>query len=113
MDAIATSIERLSTGPKFGLGEVVITANCLDRLTEKFGVEIILTLTLLMRRHQCGDWGFNPTIADEWADAETNDQALQNGGRILSAYHLDDEIKVWIITDASRSATTIMLPEDY
>jgi hypothetical protein len=40
-------------------------------------------------------------------------QALRDGDRLLSAYQFDDGFKVWIITEADRSATTVLLPEDY
>ena len=59
-------------------------------------------------RHLAGDWGdVDP------ADAAANDRALQLGERIISAYRLADGAKIWIITEADRSGTTILLPSEY
>jgi len=59
-------------------------------------------------RHQSGDWG---NLDSE--DRNSNDQALARGGRIFSAYNATDGTKFWIITEADRSVTTVLLPEDY
>ena len=62
----------------------------------------------LLARHRAGDWGeVDPD------DAAANDRALRDGERVLSAYALKDGTRVWIITEADRSATTFLLPEDY
>ena len=61
----------------------------------------------LLRRHFSGDWG---KVCDE--DKAANDAAVTDGTRILSAYEVGDET-VWIITEADRSATTILLPMEY
>ncbi len=45
-------------------------------------------------------------------DGQANDEALSHGGRLLSAYLGGDGIKFWLITEADRSATTILLPAD-
>lgn len=82
------------------LGQVVITANASLRLSTE---EVLAAL----RRHAAGDWG---DLCPE--DAITNDHALHEGGRLLSAYG-DGEYRFWIITEADRSVTTILLPEDY
>lgn len=58
-------------------------------------------------RHKYGDWG----VVDA-SDAKANDLAVENGGRLLSAYDIDDT-RIWIITEADRSCTTILLPEEY
>ena len=62
----------------------------------------------LLTRHVTGDWGDLP---DE--DKEENELSVEEGFRILSAYNLQIGRKVWIITEADRSVTTILLPEDY
>lgn len=62
----------------------------------------------LLRRHQSGDWGDVGL-----ADRESNEFALRDGGRLLSAYELEDGTRVWVITEADRSSTTILLPEEY
>ena len=59
-------------------------------------------------RHEHGDWG--TLEAQDW---ETNQLALKNGDRLLSAYESTDGVKFWIITEADRSSTTVLLPEDY
>ncbi len=64
--------------------------------------------TTFLLRHMHGDWG---DLDDE--DKQRNDQAVRRGTRLLSAYHLKDGTKIWVITEADRSATTILLPEEY
>ena len=59
-------------------------------------------------RHMAGDWG---DVDEE--DKAANDQALTDGSRLLSAYRTAAAKKLWIITEADRSATTILLPEEY
>lgn len=61
-----------------------------------------------LQRHVMGDWG----DVDEH-DRQENELSLQNGWRILSAYTLSNGTKIWIITEADRSATTFLLPEEY
>ena len=58
--------------------------------------------------NKLGDWG-DP---DE-DDRRANDLALQEGTRLLSAYEIRDGFKVWVIPEADRSVTTILLPDDY
>ena len=62
----------------------------------------------LFRRHAMGDWG---AVDDE--DKQANDSDLKHGGRLLSCYHLSDDTRVWVITEWDRSATTLLLPEEY
>ena len=86
--------------PIFRLGDVVITANAHRRL-HPFAVHEGL------RRHAAGDWG-----ELDAGDAQLNQDALKHGDRLLSVYgHGED--RFWIITEADRSVTTILLPEDY
>ncbi len=59
-------------------------------------------------RHAAGDWG----DVDEH-DRRENEQSLDHGFRLFSVYHAADGTKFWIITEADRSATTVLLPEDY
>lgn len=59
-------------------------------------------------RHISGDFG---DVSAE--DAAANDQAVRDGGRIVSAYVLATGIRLWIITEADRSATTFLLPDEY
>ena len=59
-------------------------------------------------RHTAGDWG---DLCAE--DKQTNDAALEYGDRVLSAYESKGLPKIWIITEADRSVTTVLFPEDY
>jgi hypothetical protein len=87
--------------PLFSLGQVVATQGII-------ALDLPLdTITTLLRRHQTGDWG---KIND--ADRRENEISIQQGFRIMSVYSVNDT-KVWIITEADRSATTILLPCEY
>jgi hypothetical protein len=89
--------------PRLPLGKVVATPAALSALeAAKQG-----SLALL-RRHACGDWG---EVCAE--DAQENDLSVDRGFRILSAYTLSTGVKVWVITEADRSSTCILLPEEY
>jgi hypothetical protein len=59
-------------------------------------------------RHALCDWG---EVCDE--DKAANDRALLDGARLLSVFHSRDWIRFWIITEADRSATTVLLPKEY
>ncbi len=61
-----------------------------------------------LARHQQGDWG---DLGD--ADKEDNDKAVWMGGRIFSAYRAATGEKFWIITEADRKSTAVLLPEEY
>lgn len=88
---------------KFALGHILITPGGI------VAVEFNRIQPIeLLRRHITGDWG---DLFDE--DKRLNDEALEHGGRILSAYVLADGQKVWILTEADRSATTILTPDEY
>ena len=93
---------------RFSLGQTVATPGALEALrrNNSTGLEYL-------RRHASGDWGI---VCEE--DKQANDDALKSGARLLSAYFLPDEAKLWIITDAeddkgNRQATTFLLPEEY
>ena len=88
---------------KFSLGNLVATPAALDALRES-GEDALSYLA----RHANGDWG----VVDS-EDAQLNDQAVRDGTRIFSAYVLQSGVRIWIITEADRSATTVLLPEDY
>lgn len=94
--------------PLFSLGQVVATPAALEAINEA-GEQA----QKLLERHIKGDWG---DLDAE--DAQLNDEAVKDGSRILSAYVLSDGTKVWVITEAEddqgqRSATTLLLPEEY
>jgi len=61
-----------------------------------------------LARHVLGDWG---EVCEE--DRRLNNIAVDAGDRLLSAYRTNDGTKLWVITEADRSATTILLPEEY
>ena len=87
----------------FGLGQIVSTPGAV-RQFEAQGTDAWQYL----RRHAAGDWG---ELRDE--DKEANTRALETGARLLSNYSLPDGSRVWVITEADRSATTFLLPEEY
>jgi hypothetical protein len=91
------------TSPKFLLGRLVATPGALKALEEAGQSPFTV-----VNRHVVGDWG---ELDDE--DRARNDEALTDGTRLLSAYILKTEVKIWIITEADRSVTTILLPEEY
>jgi hypothetical protein len=86
---------------RFRLGRIVATPNALSQL----GQPDILTA---IQRHQAGDWG---EVCPE--DRAANDRALAEGARLLSVYHTTTGVRFWLITEADRSVTTVLMPEDY
>ncbi len=88
---------------RFAVGQVVATPGALEALQEA-GHQPLEFLT----RHVQGDWG---DLGDD--DKKANDQALVTGARLLSAYDLRNSDRIWILTEADRSATTLLLPSEY
>ena len=86
--------------PVVDLGLVLVTPGVLEALDEAWVAELLAC-------HQGGDWG---DVAAE--DRRLNGSALRNGGRLFSAYDTFAG-RVWIITEADRSATTVLLPSEY
>ena len=86
----------------FPLGRVMATPGALKVLDEA-GEDPLS----LLSRHRSGDWG-----ELDAHDQKENERSLKNGWRVLSAYPIGER-KVWIITEADRSVTTILLPEEY
>jgi hypothetical protein len=91
----------LRQGQKFPLGQVVITANALGTLPPN-------DVPKALARHAAGDWG---DLDEE--DRHQNELALEHRLRIFSAYRAADGTRFWVITEADRSATTVLLPADY
>ncbi len=91
--------------PRFPLGQVVATPGALAALSAAQ-----IAPQELLGRHVSGNWG---ELCEQ--DREDNEAALLAGRRLLSAYTLPDTActKVWIITEADRSTTTLLLPADY
>lgn len=88
--------------PLFNLGEIYATPGSMAFLQEQ-----ALTPHEFLHRHHTGDWGdLDPE------DIEANRAALHYGSRLLSCYEIGNQ-KLWIITEADRSITTVLLPEEY
>ena len=86
---------------QFAVGRLVATPNALSCLHPQ-------DIQTALARHVRGDWGdCSP------ADQKENDLSVQEGFRIFSVYHDRKGVKFWVITEADRSVTTILLPEDY
>lgn len=100
-DWSADQVKRLTT--LFPLGQLVATPGALDAMWRN-GTSAWTYLS----RHVSGDWG--ELDAEDIAE---NEWSVREGLRLLSAYTLPDGTRIWIITEADRSATTILLPEEY
>ena len=87
----------------FPLGQTVMTPGAIEVLegTAESPGDFIA-------RHQSGDWG--EVCAD---DAQANQEALHQGFRLMSVYRTAEGKKLWVITEADRSVTTLLLPEEY
>jgi hypothetical protein len=90
-----------SATPKFPLGQLVATPAVLDALTHE-------DIQTALKRHLSGDWG---DVCEE--DRAENDLSLERGFRLLSVYQGKNGTKFWIITEADRSVTTVLLPSNY
>lgn len=88
---------------RFPLGQVVATPGALFTLAS-----LNVSPWTLLSRHVRGDWG---ELYEH--DRRENERALTEKARLLSAYTLPAETRIWIITEADRSATTLLLPEEY
>ena len=97
----APPTERPRTA-RLPLGHVVATPGALA-LAREHGLDVVA----LLHRHRAGDWG---DVSEH--DAQANDRSVQNGTRVLSAYQTRGG-KLWVLTEADRSATTVLLPSDY
>ena len=89
--------------PKFNLGQLVATPGALEALQESGQ-----SPADFLSRHVRGDWG---EVCAE--DKGLNDQSLIDGSRLLSAYRSLNGTRIWIITEADRSSTCVLLPEEY
>jgi hypothetical protein len=91
------------TTPKFTLGSLVATPAALEALERASQ-----SPAEFLSRHAAGDWG-----DVDANDRKLNDAAVNNGERIPSAYKTLKGERLWIITEADRSSTCILLPEEY
>lgn len=101
-DGTKTEAAGSSSGDqRFPLGRTLITPNAQSKLDAE-------DVYAGMERHGRGDWG---EICE--ADRQENELALNRSRRLMSVYRDRNGTKYWIITEADRSATTVLLPEDY
>jgi len=91
---------QITVNTRFNLGRLRITQNVASAMPAD---EIIKAL----ERHAAGDWG-----AVDQSTWQQNDQALRNGKRLFSVYQSSAGQRFWIITEADRAVTTVLLPED-
>jgi hypothetical protein len=89
--------------PRFPLGNIVFTRGALAALGRAGDRP-----TPFLRQHVSGDWG--ELSSDDRAE---NERSVACGFRLLSAYTLSDGTRIWVITEADRSSTCILLPEEY
>lgn len=87
--------------PRFAPGEIVATPGAIANVSR-------LEMSVALTRHLRGDWG---DLDQE--DVNSNNNALKNGGRLVSSYKTPNGTKFWVITEADRSSTTILLPSEY
>lgn len=87
----------------FSLGRTVAAPHALQALAQQG-----ITPLSLLKRRVSGDWGDVPPD-----DAQANNVALKSGSRLFSSYHIDPDVRIWIITEADRSVTTLLLPSEY
>jgi hypothetical protein len=88
---------------RFRLGKVLATPGAMEALEDANE-----SADTFIRRHQRGDWG---DLSDD--DKQENEFSIGNRLRIFSAYHTNQKVKLWVITEADRSSTTILLPSEY
>jgi len=94
---------RRPTVTRFALGQTFVTPGAEDAIQIAGQTEIEF-----LRRHMSCDWG---ELSED--DTRENELSLEKGFRLLSAYQTGKGQKLWIITEADRSATTILLPSEY
>lgn len=89
--------------PRFSLGRLVATPGALEALEEAGQ-----NPTEFLGRHVKGDWG-----ECDAEDRQANDDALVHRTRLFSVYRTRKDVKIWVITEADRSSTCILLPDEY
>jgi len=100
-------VQTPGTQSKFPLGQLVMTRGVADLVASNAAFAKFCTDSLY--RHASGDWG---NLSSE--DKTENELALKSGDlRIFSAYETKGLPRIWIITEADRSATTTLFPEEY
>jgi hypothetical protein len=94
---------KTTTGAKFPLGQIVATPAAIEAMRVSGQ-----SPGFFLSRYATGDWG--EVGAEDW---RLNDEALEDGTRLLSAYRTLRGVNLWVITEADRSVTTILKPEEY
>lgn len=92
-----------TAAPLFHMGQLLATPGALEMLET-----LHLTALQFLLRHVSGDWG---DICAE--DRQANVDSLRYGNRLMSVYVLSTSYRLWVITEADRSTTTLLLPEEY
>jgi hypothetical protein len=95
--------QRNGLRPRFNPGQIFTTPGAWEALGEDLELA-----TMLLARHVSGDWG---DVCPE--DRGLNNEALRLGGRLMSVYKLPMAETVWLITEADRQSTTVLLPAEY
>lgn len=95
--------KQKNSTPLFRLGDIYITPGAQAALMAH-----TVNPATLLDRHVIGDWS---NLSPE--DIKANRDAVESGARVFSSYHIAQKIRVWIITEASRASSTILLPEEY
>lgn len=93
----------MHTDQRFSLGRAVITPGAIEALEEAGQMP-----NEFLDRHARGDWG---DLSEH--DRRENEFSVREGLRILSAYRTTEGVELWVITEADRSSTTILLPDEY
>lgn len=96
-------LNRVEGKPLFDLGAVCATPGATALLSS-----LDLQPHEFIHRHQHGDWG---DVCQD--DRDANQAALLYGTRLLSVYELGAGQRIWIISEADRASTTLLLPEEY
>lgn len=98
-----SAVEAVTTRPKFGLGQLLATPGALDALEEaNQSPQEFVNRHLRLEQGELSE-----------ADHKENLFSVDKHLRVFSAYRTAKGVKVWVITEADRSATTILLPEEY
>jgi hypothetical protein len=98
----AADEQHMMTAQVFPLGKIVATPGALEALNESRQSPMEF-----LKRHAAGDWG---VLGRE--DAQANEEALMHEARLISAYQTQLGVRLWIITEADRSSTCLLLPEE-
>jgi hypothetical protein len=91
----------IDLGPRFELGQIVVTTDAAMKIPPG-------DIESALRRHSRGDWGDLDS-----KDRQQNDRAVERGGTIASIFRATNGDKFYVLTEADRSVTTVLMPEEY